>query len=135
MNHQGSLIGKIALWAIAVLGIIFFIMIYSGSETGIDGGLWITYIAFFAAAGMAVVFAIMQMISAGKSSLPTLIGVGGFLLLLAISYAMADGDVRPEWNITTSTSKWIGAGITMTMIAAGAAIIAIIYGEITRMLK
>ena len=135
MNHQGSLIGKIALWIIAALGIIFFLMIYSGNETGIDGGLFLTYAAFILGAGMVLLFAVLQIFTAGRRALPTLIGIGAFLVLLAISYALASGDVRPEWNITSSTSKWIGAGITMTGIAAAAAVLAILYGEISRMFK
>ena len=123
------------LWVIVALGIIFFIMIYSGNETGIDGGLYLTYIAFIACAVMALVFGIVGMLNSGKRALPTLMGLGGFVVLLAISYAMADGSVKPEWNITESTSKWIGAGITMTGIAAAGAVVAIVFGEINRMFK
>ncbi len=135
MGHQGSLIGKIVLWLISALGVIFIIMIYSGNDLGIDGGLWITYIAFIACAAMALIFGIVGMLSAGKRALPGLIGLGGFLALLFISYAMADGSVQPEWNISESTSKWIGAGITMTGIAAAGAVVAIVFGEINRMFK
>ncbi len=135
MGHQGSLIAKIALWIIAVLGIVFCVMIYTGSETGIDGGLWVSYASFFLIIAVILVFALVQIFTAGKNALPTLIGIGGFLVLLAISYAIADGTVRPDWGISEGASKWISAGITMTGIAAAAAVLAILYGEVTRFMK
>jgi hypothetical protein len=135
MNHSGSLIGKIALWLVAALGILFVIMIYTGSDTGIDGGLWVAYAAFGACALMAVGFAVAHLASAGKKALPTLLGLAAFVVVLGVSYAISDGSVRPTWNITSDTSKWIGAGITMTLIATAVAVGAILYGEISRMFK
>jgi hypothetical protein len=135
MGHSGSLIGRIALWLVAALGILFIILIYTGSETGIDGGLWIAYIAFFLCAGMAVIFGIIHLVTAGKKAVPSLIGLAAFAVLIGISYAIADGSVRPNWDITTNASKWIGAGITMTLLATAIAVLAILYGEVTRMLK
>lgn len=130
MNHQGSgLIGRIAQYAVAILGIIFFIMILSGKQAGIDGGLYITYVAFFVSAGVALVFSLLGL------TRKSLIGFGLFAVLLGISYAMADGSVKPEWDITASTSKWIGAGIIMLVIAMAGAVGAIAYGEITRLFK
>jgi ABC-type transport system involved in multi-copper enzyme maturation permease subunit len=135
MKHQGSLIANIALWLVAALGVLFIILIYSGSEMGIEGGLWLAYAVFFLCTLMAIGFAIAQMVSAGRKALPTLMGLAAFAVVLGISYVVADGSVRPTWDITTNASKWIGAGITMTLIATGVAVLAILYGEITRMLK
>ena len=129
------MIGKIILWLIVALGVVFFIMIFSGNETGINGGLWLTYITMLAAAGLAIVFGIVQMISAGKASIPSLIGIGAFAVLVAITYAMADDSVKSGWGITPGASQWIGAGITMTLLAAGVAVAAIIFGEVSRIFK
>ncbi len=130
MNHQGTaLIGRIAQYAIAVLGIIFFIMILSGNTTGIDGGLFVTYIAFFLCAGITLVF---SLIGLTKKSL---IGMGAFVVVFALAYALSDGSVKPEWNISESTSKLISTGLHMLMIATLGAIGAIVYGEVTRMFK
>jgi hypothetical protein len=130
MNHKGSgLIARVAQYAVALLGILFFIMIYSGNDSGIDGGLYVTYVAFFLGAGMALVFSLVGLTK------KSLIGMGGFLVLLAISYALADGSVRPEWGITESTSKWIGTGIIMFVIAMVGAVGAIVVGEVSRVFK
>lgn len=130
MNHSGSgLIGRVVQYAVALLGIIFFIMIFSGNTAGIDGGLYVTYAAFILSAGIVVVFSLMGLTK------KSLIGMGLFAVLLAVSYGMADGSVRPEWGISESTSKWIGAGIIMLIIAMAGAVGAIIYGEVTRLFK
>ncbi|MBL7981633.1 MAG: hypothetical protein JNL52_07450 [Flavobacteriales bacterium] len=123
------MIGRIAQWAVAVLGIIFTVMIFSGNETGIDGGLWITYIAFGLSAATAVIFSFTAL------SKKSLIGIGGFLGLLVAAYVLADGSVQPGWNISEGTSKWIGTGLIMLYVAMAGAVGAIIYGEITRLMK
>lgn len=130
MNHNGSgLIGRIAQYAVALLGILFFVMTISGNDSGIDGGLYVAYVAFGVSAAVAVVF---SMLGLNRKSL---IGIGLFAVLLAVSYGLADGSVKPEWGISESTSKWIGAGITMLIISMVGAVGAILYGEVTRLFK
>lgn len=130
MNHQGTnAIGRIAQWAIMVLGVLFTIMIFTGSETGIDGGLWITYIAFGAAALAAIGFSITSL------NRKSLIGIGAFVALLLIAYLISDGSDAVKYNISEGVSKWIGAGLITLYIALFGAIGAIVYGEVTRLLK
>ncbi|MCB9182292.1 MAG: hypothetical protein H6591_00115 [Flavobacteriales bacterium] len=128
--HQGSnLIGRIAQWAIMGLGVLFTIMIFAGSDAGIDGGLWITYIALGIAAIATLGFSLQGLTK------KSLIGLGAFLALFVVAYVLDGGTVRPGWNVTESTSKWIGAGLILMYIALIGAICMILYGEITRMFK
>lgn len=130
MNHPGTaLIGRVAQWALAVLGIIFVVMIFSGNEVGIDGGLWVTYIAFGLSTLIAVVYSLTNL------TRKSLLGIGLFVIVLAVAYGVSDSSVRPEWNISESASKWIGAGLILLYLSLFGAIAAILYGEITRMLK
>lgn len=130
MNQAGSgLIGRVVQYAIAILGIIFFVMIFSGNMVGIDGGLYVTYAAFFLSAGVLLVFSLLGL---NKRSF---IMMGVFIVLIAVSYALSDGSVRPEWEISESVSKWIGAGLIMLIIAMVGAVGAILYGEVTRLFK
>lgn len=130
MNHQGTNpIGRIAQWAIMVLGVLFTIMIFTGSETGIDGGLWITYIAFGIAALAAIGFSITSL------NRKSLIGIGAFVVLLLIAYLVSDGSDAAKYHISEGESKWIGAGLITLYVALFGAIGAIIYGEVTRLLK
>lgn len=128
--HQGSnLIGRIAQWAIMGLGVLFTIMIFAGSDAGIDGGLWITYIALGIAAIATLGFSLQGLTK------KSLIGLGAFVALFVVAYVLDGGTVQPGWNVTESTSKWIGAGLILMYIALIGAICMIIYGEITRMFK
>lgn len=130
MNTKGmASIGRIAQWILMVLGVLFTIMIYTGSDTGIDGGLWMAYIAFLFAAVAMLAFSLRGL------SRRSLIGVGAFVVLVAVTYALSDGTVRPGWNISESTSKWIGAGLILMYLSLFGALAAIVYGEVTRMLK
>ncbi|MBK9146761.1 MAG: hypothetical protein IPM12_02950 [Flavobacteriales bacterium] len=108
---------------------LFIIMIWTGSDAGISGGLWVTYIAFVIATLITLVFAAFGV------NRKSMIGIGIFAVVMLIAYLIADGSTRPEWNITESTSKLIGAGIGMAVVGVVAAIGTILYGEVTRMLK
>lgn len=130
MNHQGTgLIGRIAQWVLIALGVLFTLMIFSGSDIGIDGGLWVAYIAFSAAALSTILF------SAKGMTKKSLMGIGAFVVLLLLAYLISDGSVQPGWNVTESTSKWIGAGLILMYVSLFGAIAAIVYGEITRIMK
>lgn len=129
MNHKASPIGRIAMWVIGALGVLFTLLIYTGSDFGISAGLWVSYIAFGVAALAALGFAL---IGFDKKSL---IGLGGVAAITAIAYFISDGSTRPEWNISESTSKWIGAGLILTYLAMVGAVGAIVLGEVRRMLK
>lgn len=129
MHQSSNLIGRIAQWAIMGLGVLFIIMIWTGSDVGISGGLWVTYIAFVIATLITLVFAAFGV------NRKSMIGIGIFAVATLIAYFIADGSTRPEWNITESTSKLIGAGIGMALVGVVAAIGTILYGEVTRMLK
>lgn len=128
--HQGSnLIGRVAQWAIMGLGVLFTIMIFAGSDVGIDGGLWITYIALGIAAIATLAFSLQGLTK------KSLIALGAFVVLIAVAYMLDGGTVQPGWNVSESTSKWIGAGLILMYISLIGAVGMIIYGEITRMFK
>ena len=132
-GNSAALVGKVAQWAIAALGIIFVIMILSGSESsGINGGLFISYIAFWLCAVVALVFSLIGVLSGGKK---TLMGIGGFAVLCLVAYLMASDSVETGWDITSDTSKWIGMGLGLFYILFGAAAAAILIGEVSRLFK
>lgn len=129
MGHKTSPLGRIAMWAIGLLGTLFVVMIFMGKDWGIDAGLYITYLAFGIATLATLGFSLTGLTK------QSMIGIGAFVALLVIAYAISDGSVRPEWNISEGTSKWIGAGLILFYVSMLGAIGAILYGEITRMLK
>ncbi|MBK6341566.1 MAG: hypothetical protein IPF41_02975 [Flavobacteriales bacterium] len=130
MKHTATnSIGRIAQWALMGLGVLFTIMIFTGSDLGIDGGLWVTYIAMAVATVAAVGFSVTGL------TRKSLIGIGAFVGLLLVAYLISDGSDAGKYNITEGASKWIGAGLITMYVALIGAIGAIVYGEVTRMLK
>lgn len=130
-----ALIGRILQWALALLGIIFIVMIFNGNEAGINGGLYITYAAFIGCAALAILFGVYQLATGGRKSLIALVGIGAFAVLFAIAYAMSDGSVPAGADLSESGSRWVGAGISVLFILMGGAVAAIIFGEVSRLLK
>lgn len=130
MKHQGTgLIGRIVQWALMGLGVLFTIMIFAGSEAGIDGGLWITYIAMGIATLTAIVFSVTGL------TRKSFIGIAAFAGLLLVAYLVSSGDDAARWGISEGTSKLIGAGLITMYVALFGAIGIIVYGEVTRMFK
>ncbi|MEZ4738401.1 MAG: hypothetical protein R2818_03365 [Flavobacteriales bacterium] len=135
MEHKNSArIGQIVLWIVMGLGLVFFLMIMSGNSSGIDGGLYLTYTVFGLGILLAVLSGVMSLFSGGNIK-STLIPLVAFIGLFAVAYLMADGTVKPEWNISESASKLIGAGLIMTAIAAIVAVGAAIYGGVMKLFK
>lgn len=133
--HKGSaLFGNIALWGISVLGVVFFIMIMSGKDSGIDAGLYLTYAAFALGIVLALASGVMSLFSGGNIK-DSLLPVGAFLALFAISYVLADGSVKPEWNISAGTSKLISAGLNMTALAVLVAVGVALFGAVKKLIK
>jgi hypothetical protein len=135
MSHKSSaLLGNITLWGISGLGVIFFVMIMLGNDTGIDGGLYLAYIALFLGILLALLSGLFTLLRGGDLK-GTLLPLGAFLAFFAISYLLADGTVKPAWNISESASKLISAGLNMTAIATLVAVGLAVYGAIMKLIK
>jgi len=135
MNHKSSaLIGNVVLWGISGLGTIFFLMIMFGQDVGIDGGLYLTYLAFGLGIVLALASGVMTLVHSANIK-STLMPLGAFIVLFGVSYLLADGAVKPSWGISESASKMIGAGLIMTALAALIAVVAAIYGAVAKFFK
>ncbi|HOZ40454.1 MAG: hypothetical protein IPO05_10080 [Flavobacteriales bacterium] len=131
-GHKNSgMLGNIALWGISGLGVVFFVMIMMGMDSGIDAGLYLTYLAFGIGILLAVLSGVMSLTQGGDIK-STLMPVGAFVVLFVISYVLADGSVKPEWNLSESASKLISTGLNMTGIAVLVAAGVAIYGGVKK---
>ena len=118
----------------AVLSILFFAGVVSE-------GLLITwcYILLAIAAVTAVVFPVITMAQNPKGAKNALIGVVALVVVVGISYALAgseeyftlDGVLLAD----ASTSKQSGAGLIAFYIMGAGAIGAVIFAEVSKMLK
>lgn len=134
---------KIVALILSVAGIIFLAMIVSkGDEVvkatgeGVDGYLYVAYITFAIVLLFVIVF-VLKGILAGNIK-KTLITVGAFLVVVIISYALADGTpmkLSDDTMMTESASRWAGAGLYSFYILAILAIGSMILSGIKKIAK
>ena len=131
-------ISKILVAILGLLGIIFLVRIVAAGdeaiETGGQDGLadpmgYVAYIMVGLAVALVLFFILKNLFTNTAGLKNTLIGVGAFVVVLVISYAISGGDVKlydlQEGGVATEgTSQMVGAGLVafylLLAIAAGA---------------
>tara|TARA_B100000497_G_scaffold125528_1_gene162171 strand:- start:694 stop:1116 length:423 start_codon:yes stop_codon:yes gene_type:complete len=96
--------------------------------SGVDGFLYTAYIIFALVLISVVVFGFKGLMSGNIKN--TLITVGSFILIVALSYGLADSNQLTLANgelLSEANSKWIGAGLytfyILAIVAIGSMII------------
>jgi hypothetical protein len=151
MNEKSvSLISKVLMYGIVAIGVIMIMLTLlnwdsiSGNRADIDsyvgGAMWVCYIGFMIAAAIALIFGVVHFLGNIKNSKGTLVGIVGFVIIIAISYALSSDEVLRAFttggsNPTPSIVKWSGAGIVMVYILGLLAILAAIFSEVSRLFK
>lgn len=109
----------------AILGVIIMkgddVIKETGS--GVDGFLYTAYIIFVLVLISVVVFGFKGLMSGNIKN--TLITIGSFILIVALSYGLADSNQLTLANgelLSEANSKWIGAGLYTFYILAIVAI-------------
>lgn len=117
-----------------VLSILFYLGVVS------EGVLimW-CYILFAIAAIAAIIFPIVNIVQNPKGAKNALIGVVALIVVCAIGYALAGSEecytLDGKLLADASTSKQSEAGLIAFYIMGAAAIGAVIYAEVSKMLK
>ena len=142
---------KIVKIVLAVLGLIGVILWFQLPSTDVPATeaigsasmnfmFIITYLLLGLAILISLVFSLVNLFSNPQSLKKTLFVIGGFLLVMAISYGLATGtDVSIEEmagrGIQTSetTIKRIGMGLNMFFILTIIAVAAMIWGGVRKM--
>ena len=100
----------------------------------VDPFLWVSYIVLFIVIALVLFYVIKGLFSGNIKK--TLISVGVFVLILAISYALAGNDIIYDRNdvamISESGSKWVGAGLIAFYILGAFAILAMLFSGVTK---
>ena len=110
---------KIVGLVLSLIGVYFLAMIILKGDdaiiesgTGIDGFLYTAYIIFALVVVAVVIFGLKGLFSGNIKN--TLITLGAFVVVIAISYAMADDTpmmLKDGDMLSESGSKWVGAGL------------------------
>ena len=89
-------------------------------------------------AGAAILFSIYRVVVEFKRSIPALVGVLLFLLVLFISYGMASADVpitvKEKMDISSSQYQFYGGAVFSIYVFLGLAVLAIVGSEIRRII-
>jgi hypothetical protein len=139
---------KIVLAVLGLIGVILWFQLPSSdvpASEAIESGSMnfmfvITYLLMAVAVFFSLVFSLINLFANPKSLKKSLLVIGGFLLVVAISYGLASGtDVNIEEmanrGISTSegTIKNIGMGLNVFFILVIIAVGAMIWGGLRKM--
>ena len=135
---------KIALIVIGVIGAVLWFMlppkempVAEAAESGAMNAMFIiTYLLLGIAVVVSLVFTLKNLFSNPQGLKKTLFVVGGFLLVVIISYVLASGtDVDPEFMAMSDegTIKKIGMGLNVFFILTIIAVVALIIPSVKNM--
>ena len=98
----------------------------------IDIGIYAAYILIVLCALSAIIIPLIQSLDDPKSLAKSGMGIAGLIIIFFIGYALADENAV---GTTSSTSKYVGAGLITTYVFFFGAIIGIVYTEFSKILK
>ncbi|MBI1223564.1 MAG: hypothetical protein GC180_13260 [Bacteroidetes bacterium] len=129
-----------ALVALICLYIVYAIYVSDSSVvTGAGFGITVTFILSVIAAGAAIVFPIISMISHPKSAIRALIGVGLIVVVFLIGYLVAGNEILISYErvgfTSPSASKMVGGALNMMYMAIVAVLGVTIYAEVKNLMK
>lgn len=96
----------------------------------------ISYIVLAVCIFLVVIFVLKGLFSGNAKN--TLIGLGAFLLVIAISYLLASGVETPMRDgkiLSANGAKWVSAGLNAFYILAILAIVAMVGGGLKKLIK
>jgi len=142
-----SKILRIVLIVLMALSAFICVLFYVGGESAPDQptftNLYIVwaYVLTGLAVGFTVIFPIIQMITNPKNAKKGLMGILALGAVVLVSYLLSSGDllgiIDPElieYDVP-STLKYAGTMLYTNYVLAGLAIVAMVYSEISKVLK
>jgi len=136
---------KIIAIILALLGVVFMALILiKGNEVvkatgeGLDGYMYIAYIILGITLLLTIIFSITQLFTHKEALKKTLISVGLFVLIIAISYFLASGEAvskAGEEVVSARGAKWVDTGLRVFYILAFIAIGSMIYSGVRKLIK
>lgn len=146
--------GRISLIVIGIIVIITVILIVSlmTNLSPVDNdpkmGAWINYNLIWAyillavAAGAAVLFALIQMVTNPSSAKKAALSGGFMLVVILVSYLLASNNMPnfpgvqkfiDNGTLTTQISKWVDTGLIATYLLLGIAILSLVYASVSKL--
>lgn len=128
-----------ALVALICLYLVFAVYMSDGAESGAGFGITITFLLGVIAAGTAIIFPIVYMISHPKSAVQALIGIGLILVAFGLGYALSGDEILKTYEdvgfTSPTASKFVGGALKMMYITIAAVMGATVYAEVRKLFK
>ena len=140
-------INNIVMFAFIVIGALLMIFTVTSGLTADDKEcidcwqvnyfIYFTYFLFIGAIVAALAGVVMKALSDPKGLVGSLIGLGGMLVIVGISYALADGTVLDVYGptVTETAVKWSDAGLYTFYILFALSILSIMYTWVSKLIK
>ncbi|MBX2958794.1 MAG: hypothetical protein KF732_02450 [Flavobacteriales bacterium] len=145
MNNKLNSIMLVVLLGLSTLLALYFYIVTDFQDLSVNAsknsGIFLTwcYLLFGIAAIAAIVFPLINMAQNPKGAKNALIGVVALGVVFALGYALASGEesftIDGILLADSSTSKLSEAGLIAFYIMGAAAIVAVVYAEVSKMLK
>lgn len=134
-NSRYIAVGLGVLVAIAG-GIPAFAVMFGGDDSSfIDSSILMTEVAFFVAILAALYSAVNGMLQNPGGVKNALIGVGALVVVLGISYVLADGSDYELYKSDEETSKMVSVGLNAFYIMFLLTIVSVAYSAVARIFK
>lgn len=133
--------------AIGVVGLVLLgLIIYTGDDaikasadlqaSRLDPMMIVAYVILAIATLLVAIFVITGLFRGNIKN--TLIGIGGFILVVIVAYVLSDGVEKQMSDgemLSASGDHWVGAGLITFYILAGIAILAMVLSGIRKLAK
>ncbi|MEX2350747.1 MAG: hypothetical protein WD554_07695 [Flavobacteriaceae bacterium] len=129
---------RIVVLILSLAGIALLATILTGNEGTISLYMYIAYIVLGVAIVFTLLFSLTQLFTHKESLKKTLISVGIFILIIAVSYALSEGTevIKDGVQIVSENgSKWVGTGLRTFYILAAIAVGAMIFSGVQKLIK
>ncbi|MFN2261044.1 MAG: hypothetical protein ABR595_03145 [Psychroflexus sp.] len=129
-----------------IVGAILFVRILNTGDEAIEAEaalqtsvlnpfMWVSYIILAITILIVLFFSVKEIFTGNVKK--TLLSLGGFILIIVISYAVSSGVETPMRDgevLSESGSRWVSAGLTMFYILAALAILAMLLSSVRKIL-
>lgn len=140
-------LNNILMFVLIVIGVILMLLTMTSGLTPEDSKCtecWevsyfvgFSYVLLIGAIVAALGGVIMNAVSNPKGIVGSLIGVGGMLVVIGISYALADDTILRSYpnSVTATAVKWTDAGLYTFYILFVISILSIVYTWVSKLTK
>jgi len=135
-------IGGTALkYLFGVLGFALGIaIVFKGAGVMVDIVLWMAIVLLILCAAIAIVALVIDIAMNFKKRIPMVASAAGFALLVLICYLVASDDITlfetlKETKPTVGASKWVGAGLILTLSLLALSIASIVFGWVLKFIN